>query len=436
MYNQTLFDAIVGPTMSLTEIAALGPLGTGWIDQFTTSEAYAWATFTYNGAPTVVGSAAQLNFSIDPLNYYDRALVYASWYKMSGHTNQAYYDRFLAHAQQHFTWYGAQDGNIQQWRQMNKGMALLYAATGDSAVLNALAKVGSHNNYSSNIFEGGKNTVTIYGASCPVAVSSNGFYQGDGMDPRTKARPLESYILNHMLGAPLIPTPGGEPAPSSWLAAAQAQLDVILATQDPTGSWREVVNPAWAQWTWYPGYPPGGAAGTLASLAQVPVRFPAKPFESALIHNAMFDYYDNIAKDPRIVTAITASLNYMETGGGAQAGNVGPLWRSAASAWEYVEFAGGVEGWAGPNGDINLNGMIVAGCAFLYRETGDTFWKARCEEASAQIRFVGPLTNTNSNNQKLLNQCYSSSYRIWPALYGASIPTPNPHKIRGKWRNN
>jgi hypothetical protein len=428
MFSQFLFDKLMGPTRLLTDVAN-DPSGAAWTETFLDGEAYSWPTFTYNGAPFF--PTGSTGFALRSLNYYSRADCYAAFYKMGGYTNTDFYDRMVLHAQYHFdTFYEPNRSRISPFDQMNKEMALLYAALGTEDVLNCIAEIGNWNRYEQTIFEGGYSDVMVYEVD-PSALFLNTDKTPDAwqftaaMDPRTKARALESFVLCHMLNAPYRATTGGLGIPPlTWEQYAAQQLEDILATQDPTGSWRECASPAWGNYntsgfTGGYGSVPGGM-GTLASPMIDPM-FPVKPFESGLMHDALSFYYDNMDEDPRIVTAIEASMDYLYDGG-SWSGNTGPLWVPAQKGFKYVEFAGGWEGYSSA-GDRALNSMILQGASFLYRVTGSALWKSRAEDALSNVTNwsdIGHYETTQDVYQKLLNQHFSRSYKAWPDLYGES----------------
>src|SRR5215204_3842982 len=116
-----LFDTIFGPTMSLTEVAALGTLGTNWINLFTTAENYQWIGNAQSGAnlPGIDARNAQYGY------YYGRDICYWSFYKMGGYTNPTYLDRGLAWSLDYYNGYYGPNPGIQEWIHMGKSMALL-----------------------------------------------------------------------------------------------------------------------------------------------------------------------------------------------------------------------------------------------------------------------------------------------------------------------
>ncbi len=421
--NQALFDQLIGPTLSRAEIATL-PNGPYWLNGFDVGSEDNWNLFTYNGAPTYPGG--NINFEIAAGNYYGRDHAYAAMWKMSNYSVQKYFDRAVAIAQNWYDlYYAPNNGSINPFQQMNMSMALLYAMTGNEAVRTNFGKTGEYNNviwtqYLTNVIYG-SSPALVY--SPPDATYPNGVWNGTGYpDARSRARPLESFILCELIGAPSL-VYGYD-----WNTVAQNALTAILAGRDPTNVWREL-SPAWANWL-SGDYLAPNSAGTLASPMLTPT-FPVKSFEVGMVHDAFQMYFDMKAADTRIPPAMLAGMNYLHNGG-TYTNNTGPLYVPANKCYKYVEFAGSTESY-NPNGSHILNGFLVNNCAFLYRQGYGAFWKTRAEDLMSVI-VPDDLTGTPNYVSKEWNQVYSRSYKAWPMLYGAATPPANPKRMRGKWR--
>lgn len=425
--HQALFDTLIGPTLTRTEIAAL-PNGPYWLNGFDVNFADQWTRYTYNGNPTYtqLTSPKGSDYMIAFGNYYGRDHAYAAMYKMSGYSNQTYLDRATQLAQYHFDSYFSLNPNgVNPFQQMNMSMALLYAITGDEAVRTAFGNMAEYNAQIwypklANIVYTDSMAIKYQPASDnPYYV--NGVWVGvDYPDPRSRARPFESFLLADLMGAPS-PDLG-----FNWNTYAQNALTQILAGQDPTGTWRDPGNVAWQNWLLSDKNGVGGW-GTKADPMLGPT-FAAKPFEAGMIHDAFQMYYDMKIADSRIPPAMLASMNYMQNGG-SYTNNTGPLYVTAQKCYKYVEFAGHDEGYS-VNGSTILNGFLVNNAAFLYRQGYGDAWKTLAENLMSVI-VPTDLVSSGSWSSKEPNQVYSRSYKAWPMLYGTLA---NPKHLRGKWR--
>jgi hypothetical protein len=444
-----LFDTLIGETMSHTAIAALGSIGTNYINTFATAEENQWLGYAASGAALPANGGGQhVQFGY----YYGRDICNFSCYKMGGYSVAKHLDRGVAWAADYFSWYQPNTDALNEYVDFTRSMAVYYAVSGLETVRTAIGRHCTllNRNVSFNQIE-----LQCYGSSVAFVQNTDHIepttgrpaWQAGSADPRTKARELEGLVTAHMINAPLVDIPGQFTAPTSWAAAALNCLNKILAAQDPTGIWREAY-PSWRNGT--PGYSQSGVDGWGTVPSPWPSdhpRMPVKSFEVGLVNDAMMLYDRVFPGDARILPSILASMTYLMNGG-SWAGNQGPLWHTPTKGWRYLEFNGGwepAETYVGV-GSIPvspaLNGLILTGAAWLYKKTGDAYWKTVAEEAMTSFPInlassdVGALSGTPTYALKLINQNYSRSFEAWPQLYGAPAPSSDPHKIRGKWRNN
>src|SRR5215213_10892471 len=111
-YPQLWMD-ILGPVMSLTDIAGKGTIGTNWINTFQTADDNQWAGYANNGAAlTADGSGIHMEYGY----YYGRDICEWSFYEMGGRTVSKYLDRGLAWALDYFSYFGPNAVSVNEYR--------------------------------------------------------------------------------------------------------------------------------------------------------------------------------------------------------------------------------------------------------------------------------------------------------------------------------
>jgi hypothetical protein len=313
--------------------------------------------------------------SWEAANYYDRAEIFYNWYNRTG--DDSYLDKANALAINY------RDNYLQandyapsaHWSQI-AGVALHYVATGDEASRTAVGRVAD--------------TFAV-----PYYLAGAGDATQLEMDNRVQARTLEAFIYAAELDAP-----SGKGL--NWNTLAQQTLDKILSTQDADGAYR------------FDTY--GGNV---------------KPFMTGMLNDTLIDYYNMVEADPRIVTAVKKSLDYLWTN----------CWDEATQSFKYLENAYGGEP-DDPSPD--LNNMITAGFGWVYKMTGDETYKERGDQV-----FAGGVEGAWLEGSKQFNEQYTSSLKYLAYTLGDTVPeapadpeptpesdpmpTPTPNSAADEW---
>ncbi len=307
-------------------------------------------------------------------NYYDRAKIYYGWWAATG--DDSYLDRANQLAVNYRTDY-LEANNFApsaHWSQLG-GVALHYTLTGDQASLRAVGAVAD--TFTSSYY------MANLGRTDRAAE----------MDNRMQARVLDAFLYASSIDAPSQAQPGRD-----WGALLQQALDSILASQSSDGAYR-------FQQPLQQGY--------------------NKPFMVGLLNDALIRYYEQFDADPRILTAIKKSVDYLWAND----------WVASAQAFKYLEGAVAGEGDSTPAPD--LNNLIVNGFGFVYKMTGDLAYKQRGDQV-----FAGGVENAWLAGSKQFNEQYSSSYKylaytqpkldsIWGTT-GVDPAIPAPGSVPGK----
>ena len=338
---------LLGPLLPVTAAEGLGPTARTYEQQFRKWAEYHW---------TVEGARW------DVANYYDRAAIYYVWWARTG--NATYYDRANRLAVNYRDNYLVANGyNNSSFWSMLTGVALHYLVTGDAASRRAVgyaAEAMSNDLYFRII---GKHT--------------------DGIENRTRARVLMASVLAHVVDAPQggpmslqVLVFGGRAM--TWKVRAKAALDRILAAQGADGSWKDESNCYYAQ-----------------------------PFMDALLMDAMTVYHRVVEADPRIVTAVKKTADYMWS----------KNWLGPSKGFIYIEGTcvfkpTGEVSNPGPTPPLTL--MFPAFYAWLSKVTGDPKYMGW-----ADIMFADGVPTATYEYGKQFNQAFESSFRYVGFKLGA-----------------
>lgn len=379
MFNQTLFELLLGPTMSLTDIIATGAIGAAFAPKLTTAFDNHWTEYrdgSYDG-----GVPSPFAGDWSRVDYYDRADKYYYLYAASDYTNSVYRDRARAIAAHYINnvTNGFTDYNVLHNDQQVVGVGLYYADTGDAAALTFIKYMGA---------------MTL---SDPwlkkIGSTSNGagLY---GYDGRVTARGILALVVAHLCNAPLVASPGwGSPTVPgmTYAEGARQALTQTIAGRNGNNIWRyPLVDPAYA------GYM-------------------AKPWMIFMICDAMAYYERAFEADARIAPAIQAAAEYLFTGTStalAACTSSSTFWNASAKGFYYIEGPAGGEGTPTDPPGVDLDGMSVNAYAYTYAKTSDTLWKDR-----AELILEGSLgTYDQLPAQKQINQ-FATGLKAFDYLY-------------------
>jgi hypothetical protein len=369
MFNQAMFDNILGDTTPIADVQAYSPIGTAWWNRLNNAVEAHWTFYGVSGNGH--GDAGTLVWQ------YDRVYLYYALYKMSGYTNTAYRDRARATADYYVNNYLVSNGYLPTiWFSEMKGVALYYAETGNATALSAL---------------------------------------GNSHEVRPWVRSFEAVLMCHLASAPSTGHPNGFPGGNDWAVKAQFGLNRLLACQYADGGWRahdtrhyEGVQDAGGNWT-EPGFP-----------------WYVRPFYNGLATNILIQYYHSVSADSRIPTAVQANAEFMFGNNFVQGTSgwvPGPDGNGNRNSFKYLEAADWDEHNGDPlgtprvNGAPDLNGLIVNAYAFAYQQTGNSIWKGRTD-----LILSGATTYANLDLQghagKRLNESFAFAWKAFPMLLG------------------
>lgn len=371
LYNQALFDEIIGQTMTPSAITALGG----------DCAAYVTAFQTYSEAQEP--PPADANLFLGAYNYYDRANLYFAWYKMGGYSNSTYLTRALAIAERYRDDFVLPNpGGFQPHQQFVRGLGLHYAATGDADSLEAIRIIADYNGliWYPRIVED------------PKAPNIDGD-RGSG-DERIWARCLESFLMAAACG---VTSSYGY----NYATKAANTLTAILNAQYADGAWRSAAQsyPNFGDPTWY-----------------------ARPFYMGLVSEALILSYNLVGADARIPPAIRAAAEYMFTGSAYNLWHptdVHPSFGTWHNSFKYLEHSTFDETDSG-YGAPDLNGIVLNMYAFTYAHTGVATWQARA------LLIINGITYANVYLRKQFNETFSGSYKAFPMLATGVVDTPPP----------
>lgn len=279
---------------------------------------------------------SQEGSSWEEANYYDRAEIFYNWYNRTG--DKSYLDKAHALAVDYRDNYlKANDYTPSaHWSQI-AGVALHYVATGDEASRTAVGNVAD---------------------SFAVAYYlDNLANRASEMDNRVQARVLESFLYAAEINAP-------SAAGNDWDALLHSSLDQILKSQDADGAYR---------FDSFGGY--------------------VKPFMVGVLNDTLIDYYTMYEADPRILTAVKKSLDWLWNN----------TWDEQTQSFLYLE---GNYGGESSEPAPDLNNMISSGFGWVYKMTGDETYKARGDKV-----FAGGIEGAWLEGSKQFNEQYTSSLK-------------------------
>ena len=315
-------------------------------------------------------------------NYYDRAAIFYVWWARSG--NARYLERANALALDYRKNYVEKTAmpytyNVSTYWHMPLGLALHYLVTGDEKSRQAVGYSAEWLSSEPTVAAmGTKKTMPLPAAArtqSPIGRSLPSTITVGIAENRWRARVLQAFVLAHAINAPRTgpATAFGKGGmvrviPGTWAERAKQALDIILAFQNPDGSYRDEQS--------------GGAE---------------KPFMDGLLNDALIMYYQFVSPDPRIISAVKRNLDY----------NWANTWLGESFAYYEWSYTSPVDpSWAGGRyaaGD--LNGLMVGAFGWVYAKTKDVTYRDRGDE------IFRTITNAYLAGSKQFNQAYASSYR-------------------------
>jgi hypothetical protein len=154
---------------------------------------------------------------------------------------------------------------------------------------------------------------------------------------------------------------------SSWSTEAARDLNFILSTQAADGAFRL-----------------GNICGE------------SNNFMAGILGSVLILYYENIARDPRILSTIRSNMRFMRT----------TQWRPTDQVFNY--FSGPCD-VGGPTPAWDLNGLFLESFGWLAREDSD-----RSLLTFADSVMAGLTARTWMNGSKQFSQAYAMSWRyLW-----------------------
>lgn len=424
--DPTLFYHLLGPYSTRAAVRAYVGVGTGlggdnYIDHYEATEP---TNYSIYGSQALIGNAA--------IHQYDMALRYYAFYAMN--QDEAILTKANALA------VGWRDGYpiassylIQMYLAEMRGLALHYAATGDTVSQTTLGKLA-------DVVIGDGVSTGLYFRAGQVwkgGVVGNGITPStEGHDIRTWVRGFELCLYAKAISAPSPGVPGASAGGNDHGAYATGYLNAILGAQYPDGGWRSTDSQLLI-----------GGSGCPDAVYD-PNTLVLRTFYNNLACNAMLDYLRLIGPDARIMPAILACMNYIYTttdyGGCWDTTTVtavpfgGPGPASVGGGWpRYIQedcgfpdtpncASGTPEKTTNLQGSSSLCGLMLRATGALYQYTGDTVWKTRANQLIAGMSLVDVFDTAVS---KLLNESYSTSFNVFPDLIatpGGGSPSPSP----------
>lgn len=423
LYDQALFERILGSVMSLANVAALGANETTYLAKFDEYGDDNWDLVHHDGLPSydVITYPDRGGISEGVVNYYGRDHMNYMWYAMSGYTNSTYLDRANALCRQYIDTFlvprfggSSPSGDTQPNREYMKGVSLYYATTGYSTALDMIGRVADLMTpwwvYGSGL-SAGTTPYTRLGEPNPGSASLS--VAGSYSDGRINARILEFVTLAHICGAP-------SGAGFNWSTVADDAANFILTRRGPynDGQWRFAESS-------------GGVVNN--------PNYYVYPWQLAMIWNALMFYYRVKNQDSRIPAAIAASIQQTVDAG---------IWlpfptvgiNGKTRGWKYNEHP--ITGEGDETVYPSLNGFFLPGIAFAYNKTGNTSFSNLAREAF--IGLVGEFNpssgiswnTTPATAQKQYNQGFWEGAVQFPLLHDAALSgRPGGDISTGSWRN-
>lgn len=322
--------ALVGPTKTVAETAALGP-------------AFAAYDAKFDQLIAVIESGAPEKWED---NYYDRGKVYYArhartgdpkWLTRANAITLKYRDEYLVpnayQASPHWS--------------LVRGLEIHHRLTGDEVSRTAVAGMfGAHYGY----------TIPRDGRpKAPIADTGIG-----DMENRIQARVLHAALSSYRMQATYTRPDGwgGTFGPDRWPTILREILNAILSTQNADGSW-----------SWF--HICGGQLNYMVGL----------------LNDVLIEYFRDFEADPRIPTAIEKANEFLWSTQWHAADQAfkycsvicNPNWNGTA--------VGGHE----PAGD--LNGLFLASFGWLRQHTGDAKWRTRGDEIlTGLVRHAQPYS--------------------------------------------
>jgi hypothetical protein len=293
-------------------------------------------------------------------NYYDRSLIYYVAWMRSGDPDywRRATDLVLNYRRDYLE--KNEYKTSPHWSQLG-GLELHYLLTGDTLSRRAVAGAYAWGLFSFPTKRWG-----------PKSDLEN--TQSEYMENRIQARVLQGALLAYRLNASFTRSDRGAFPASQWPEKLRDILNQILSVQKPDGSY------PWVQIC-------GGQLNYMVGM----------------LNDVLIDYYRDFEPDPRILTSIERSNEYLWT----------TQWLPAEKAFKYasVRCAPNKYGTSvgGPEAAGDLNGLMVSSFGWLYQQTGDPKWRSRGDAI-----FAGMLASrwaSNYTGSKQFNQAYATSFR-------------------------
>jgi hypothetical protein len=460
MFDQTMFEKILGPVPTRAEVMLYEPLisctehagregsypttvglGKTYIEKGEYWEAIHWSTYgpTTTTYPVVYGDGSTDGHTT--FNQYDRGHLYYSWWAASGYTNNTFRDRARDTALTYLNnFIGTGDWEFgvgyQGWQphlSEIKQLGLYYADTGSAAALEALGRWGAKQ----------IGTWWPFIPNAPESTNLGGTYSFHEI--RIWVRAIETAIVCHICGAPSLAGNGGYPGISDFLSYAEEGITRLLNCQSADGFWRSAD-------TRYDAAPVWNSGGGYFESSPFP-GFPwaVRPFYNGLAMNVLILYWHGIDEDARIPPAIeecctalyTTTTTHSATGYSSNCWRLGPDANTKTNGFSYLDFTDWdenryIEVPSVPVGrpyydsigncGNDINGLIYTGFAFTYNRTAGPTWKTRCDLAlKGAIEWADNFTYGSGG--KRVNESYTFTMKA--LYYLINNPSARTLRLRG-----
>lgn len=430
--DPTLFYHLLGPFSNRDRVfnySSGNGGGQGFIQRYETWEPINWGNYGVDGNVSTTGEDLPSHYQYDP------ALREYYFYAMTG--NETYLTRANAQAVAYRDGYLVPNnfkiGLVYLYYM--KGIALHYAATGAQASKDAVTGAaewftGNWPQTTAGFVERAGQIWT--GGGIPGTPNASTNATNLGHDLRTWANGWRAVIYAYALGCPSPGLSGWSPGGHDWLDIANTYKTRVLAAQYPDGSFKTSESQKLISGT------------TWQDAVYDSTTLGLRPFYVGMIGDAFLEYLYLVGPDSAINTALQACWENLFTGASPAVWvTSGPA--DTFPAMRYIQFTGGFPDPGGvasaleiaaSYGSPLLSGFNARVAGWLYQTTGNSIWKTRAEQL-----FAGQQALEFSGRTKFLNEAYcTGGMGAWPYLTGVDdrpgAPVSNPHKIRGKWRNN
>ena len=267
-------------------------------------------------------------------NYYDRAYIYYAWWVRTG--NPEYWRRAAYYEAAYRDRYiRAVNYNLQPHNLHIDGIEAHYLLTGDTASFTAVRKIAH----------------SYYGLWMSHIGSLTSKYNAN----RIQARVLDTYMTAARLDI----------RHHDYHAASRKALTLILGTQRSDGSYRFITS------------------------CQEQLNF-----MTGLLNDALVEYYEVIAPDPRIPTAIRRSLDFLWN----------TQWLPASGGFKYISGYCSKQGTTKPAPDLNM--LIVSPFGWYAKHSGLSGYRTKGDQV-----FIEGVKRAWLVGEKHFNQNYRASYR-------------------------